>query len=63
MFVTYITLSSGVVLSYRNLEAQVQALVEAWNITSKDNVLHTLPLHHIHGIVNGMMCPLTVGGR
>lgn len=53
----------GVVLSYRNLEAQVQSLVEAWNITSKDNVLHTLPLHHIHGIVNGMMCPLTVGGR
>lgn len=53
----------GVVLSYRNLDAQIQSLVEAWNITSKDNILHTLPLHHIHGIVNGMMCPLTVGGR
>lgn len=53
----------GVVLSYRNLEAQVQSLVEAWHITSKDNVLHTLPLHHIHGIVNGLMCPLYVGGR
>lgn len=53
----------GVVLSYRNLDAQIQSLIEAWNITSKDNILHTLPLHHIHGIVNGMMCPLTVGGR
>ncbi|KAJ1519395.1 hypothetical protein ONE63_004687 [Megalurothrips usitatus] len=53
----------GVLLSYQNLDAQVQSLVEAWNITGKDNVLHTLPLHHIHGIVNGMMCPLTVGGR
>jgi malonyl-CoA/methylmalonyl-CoA synthetase len=29
----------------------------------KDCLLHVLPLHHVHGIVNCLLTPLAVGGR
>jgi acyl-CoA synthetase (AMP-forming)/AMP-acid ligase II len=54
---------TGAVISHANIHAQISSLVEAWGWTEKDIVLHTLPLHHIHGIVNVLMCPLAVGGR
>ncbi|KDR20268.1 acyl-CoA synthetase family member 3, mitochondrial isoform X2 [Zootermopsis nevadensis] len=53
----------GAVITHANIHAQVSSLVEAWGWTEKDTVLHTLPLHHIHGIVNVLLCPLAVGGR
>ena len=28
-----------------------------------DSVLNTLPLHHMHGLVNVMLCPLFAGGK
>lgn len=30
-------------------------------ITFQDTILHVLPLHHTHGIVNCLLCPLQVG--
>jgi len=53
----------GVVLTHSNLESQVSCLVSAWKWTSTDSLLHVLPLHHTHGIVNCLMCPLTVGAK
>ncbi|XP_051166103.1 malonate--CoA ligase ACSF3, mitochondrial isoform X2 [Leptopilina boulardi] len=53
----------GVVLSHKNLQAQVNSLVTAWNYNNKDIILHTLPLNHMHGIVNLLLCPLYVGAR
>ncbi|CAH0390065.1 unnamed protein product [Bemisia tabaci] len=53
----------GVVYNYTNLEAQISSLVKAWAWTNKDAILHTLPLHHIHGVVNALACPLHVGAR
>ena len=41
--------------------AQASSLVEAWRWQRSDLLLHTLPLHHIHGIVNGIYTPLSVG--
>jgi len=38
-------------------------LKTAWGWTNKDVILHTLPLNHIHGIVNALMCPLHSGAR
>lgn len=38
-------------------------LVDAWRLSSSDLLLHTLPLNHVHGIVNAMLCPLTVGAK
>lgn len=41
---------------YRSLTAQMDALSTAWRWRSSDTILHTLPLHHIHGLVNALMC-------
>jgi malonyl-CoA/methylmalonyl-CoA synthetase len=43
------------------LAAQITSLVEAWEWTADDHILHVLPLHHVHGIVNVLCCPLWVG--
>ncbi|XP_050295892.1 malonate--CoA ligase ACSF3, mitochondrial-like isoform X2 [Anthonomus grandis grandis] len=53
----------GVVLSYKNLSTQASALLDAWKWSSDDVILHTLPLHHIHGIVNALLCPLYAGAK
>lgn len=53
----------GVIVSHRNLQAQTAALTHAWRITSKDSILHVLPLSHIHGSVNALSCPLSVGAK
>lgn len=29
---------------------------EAWRWRSSDRILHALPLHHIHGLVNALLC-------
>jgi malonyl-CoA/methylmalonyl-CoA synthetase len=42
--------SKGAVLTRANLASNAAALVEAWRFTSRDIVLHTLPLFHIHGL-------------
>jgi malonyl-CoA/methylmalonyl-CoA synthetase len=51
----------GVVLSHRNLDAGLRTLVEAWRWTAEDRIIHVLPLHHTHGIVNALLCALQVG--
>jgi malonyl-CoA/methylmalonyl-CoA synthetase len=50
----------GVVSTHRTLGAQVSSLVEAWRWTPADHLLLTLPLHHVHGIVNGLGSALAV---
>lgn len=35
---------------------QVNDLCSAWEWSSTDRIYHTLPLHHIHGIVNAFLC-------
>ncbi|XP_022176541.1 acyl-CoA synthetase family member 3, mitochondrial isoform X3 [Myzus persicae] len=53
----------GVLLTHHNLNSQINCLKTAWNWTNKDVILHALPLNHIHGIVNALMCPLHSGAR
>lgn len=53
----------GVVFSHSNLEAQVSCLNSAWNITKSDTLLHSLPLHHVHGLINAMLTSFTSGGK
>lgn len=40
---------------------QTETLINAWRWTEDDVILHTLPLHHVHGAVNALFCPLFVG--
>jgi malonyl-CoA/methylmalonyl-CoA synthetase len=50
----------GVVSSHAVVGAQIASLVEAWGWTPRDRVLLVLPLHHVHGIINGLGCALAV---
>jgi malonyl-CoA/methylmalonyl-CoA synthetase len=40
----------------RSLAAQVACLAAAWQWRASDVMLHALPLHHVHGIINGLYC-------
>ena len=53
----------GVVTTHANIEAQIKSLAEAWEWEQDDRILLTLPLHHIHGIVNVIGCALWSGAR
>ena len=50
----------GVVTTHANIGAQVASLVGAWAWSSADRLLLALPLHHVHGIINGLGCALAV---
>jgi malonyl-CoA/methylmalonyl-CoA synthetase len=51
----------GVPLSLANIEANLAALAEAWQLTADDRLLHTLPAHHVHGLVLGLYGSLRLG--
>lgn len=51
----------GVVTTHENIKSQVGALVKAWEWNADDHILLTLPLHHVHGIINGLASALAVG--
>lgn len=53
----------GVVSTHASLTAQIESLVKAWHWSADDRIPLFLPLHHIHGILNVMMCCLWSGGR
>lgn len=51
----------GAVHTHHSISAMVESLVTSWEWAKTDRILNTLPLHHIHGIVNALYCPLSVG--
>ncbi|XP_069312476.1 malonate--CoA ligase ACSF3, mitochondrial isoform X1 [Eulemur rufifrons] len=51
----------GVLTTHGNVAAVVTGLVHKWAWTKDDVILHVLPLHHVHGVVNKLLCPLWVG--
>ncbi len=53
----------GVVSTHGNIEAQISSLVKAWEWKDSDQIPLILPLHHIHGIINSLCCPLWVGAN
>jgi malonyl-CoA/methylmalonyl-CoA synthetase len=53
----------GVVATHANVRAQVESLVDAWEWSADDSILHVLPLHHVHGIINVLTCALWSGAR
>jgi malonyl-CoA/methylmalonyl-CoA synthetase len=50
----------GAVTTHENVGSQVAALVEAWQWRPSDRLLLVLPLHHVHGIINGLGSALAV---
>jgi acyl-CoA synthetase (AMP-forming)/AMP-acid ligase II len=51
-----------VVSAHKTVQAQILSLVKFWKITHEDRIVHVLPLHHIHGIVNALLVLLWSGG-
>jgi malonyl-CoA/methylmalonyl-CoA synthetase len=52
----------GVGLTHKNLRANLQALlVETWEMSERDRLLHALPPHHLHGLGLGIYGSLYVG--
>ncbi|MCY3698773.1 MAG: acyl-CoA synthetase [Gemmatimonadetes bacterium] len=51
----------GVVTTHAQIEAHMRSLLDAWRWERDDRILHVLPLHHTHGVVNALCCPLRAG--
>ena len=51
----------GVLHTHQSLNATIQGLVDSWRWTFEDHILHVLPLHHTHGLVNKLLCAMSVG--
>lgn len=51
----------GVVSTHNILSEQMNCLIEAWEWSSNDHLLHCLPLHHIHGVLISLNT-IRVGG-
>lgn len=46
----------GALHTHKGLRTQVQGLCQAWAWQQEDRILHALPLHHVHGIINALYC-------
>jgi len=53
--------SKGAVLSHANLASNAAVLVDTWRFTSRDVLLHGLPLFHIHGLFAAINTVLASG--
>ena len=53
--------SKGAMLSHRNLAENALALHAAWGFTSRDVLLHALPVFHVHGLFVALHCALLSG--
>ena len=51
----------GVRHSHASVEAMARGMIQKWEWTSADHILHSLPLHHVHGLVNKLITPLFAG--
>lgn len=51
----------GVVLTLENLLHQQKLLKDAWGLSENDILLHTLPLHHMHGLCIALLSCLGAG--
>lgn len=51
----------GVPISRAAIDACIAGLAEAWDWTPDDVLVHGLPLHHVHGLVLGVLGPMQVG--
>src|SRR5699024_205319 len=54
--------SKGAMLTQDNLLSNAEVLVEAWQFTDRDVLLHALPIFHTHGLFVALNVTLLSGG-
>jgi malonyl-CoA/methylmalonyl-CoA synthetase len=55
--------SKGAMVTHRNLLTNARALVDAWQFSESDILLHALPVFHVHGLFVANHCALLSGAR
>lgn len=55
--------SKGAILTHNNFAANALNLLTCWKISAADRLLLCLPLFHVHGLANGLVCWLAAGCR
>ncbi|MEO0486849.1 MAG: malonyl-CoA synthase [Pseudomonadota bacterium] len=55
--------SKGAMMSHENLLSNARSLVELWQITSEDTLIHALPIFHTHGLFVAMNTSLVAGAQ
>ncbi|MGW2899900.1 malonate--CoA ligase [Streptomyces sp. NPDC001212] len=53
--------SKGAVLTHGNLASNCQVLLEAWQFTDQDRLIHALPIFHVHGLFVAANMTLAAG--
>lgn len=53
--------SKGAVLTHRNLISNTEALLECWQFTAADRLIHALPIFHTHGLFVAANMAITAG--
>ncbi len=51
----------GAVLTHANIGIQQRLVGEAWGFSERDVLLHSLPLHHMHGLAIALLTALGAG--
>jgi len=51
----------GIMLTHGNLLSNTQSLLEAWEFSADDCLLHALPIFHVHGLFVAIGCVLLSG--
>jgi malonyl-CoA/methylmalonyl-CoA synthetase len=51
----------GIMLTHGNLFSNTLALIETWDFTQNDRLLHALPIFHVHGLFVATGCVLGSG--
>ncbi|MBR2657566.1 MAG: malonyl-CoA synthase [Loktanella sp.] len=55
--------SKGAMMSHRNLLSNAAALVDLWQITARDRLIHALPIFHTHGLFVALNTSLLAGAE
>jgi len=53
----------GIALSHTSLATQINRVVDSWEISAEDTVLHCLSLHQVYSLVNALYAPLSQRAR
>ncbi|PPR78752.1 MAG: Long-chain-fatty-acid--CoA ligase [Alphaproteobacteria bacterium MarineAlpha2_Bin1] len=53
----------GAVLSHKNLSSNCLSLKKIWEFSSKDTLLHALPVYHVHGLFVAINCSILSGSK